>query len=59
MSTRCQVKVWINEDNVLSYYHHSGGWPSNMVFDLMGIAHGVKKIDAFQSFEGVSRKTGI
>ena len=42
MSTRCQVKVWINEDNVLSYYHHSGGWPSNMVFDLMGIAHGVK-----------------
>ena len=47
MSTRCQVKVWINEDNVLSYYHHSGGWPSNMVLNLMGIAHGVKKLTRF------------
>lgn len=44
MSTRCQVKVWIGNDNVLSYYHHSGGWPSNIVTNLIGIAHKVKDI---------------
>ena len=56
MTTRCQVKVWINNDNVLSYYHNCGGYPENMLPDLQYIAQKAKNLTRFNlssSFLGI------